>query len=59
VLLTAEADELRRKASEDVADAILRVRQGKVKILPGYDGVYGEIQLRKTDSGQSNLSNFI
>lgn len=59
VLLTADVDELRRKASEDVADAILRVRQGKVKILPGYDGVYGEIKLEETGSGQSSLSSFI
>jgi uncharacterized protein (TIGR00375 family) len=57
VLLTAELDELRRKAPADIADAILRVREGKVKILPGYDGMYGEIQL-KEEVGQSNLSKF-
>ncbi|MCX6775623.1 MAG: endonuclease Q family protein [Candidatus Micrarchaeota archaeon] len=57
VLLTAEMDELRRKAPADIADAILHVREGKVKILPGYDGVYGEIQL-KEEAGQSNLSKF-
>jgi uncharacterized protein (TIGR00375 family) len=57
-LLTSEPDELRSKASEDIADAILRVRAGKVRILPGYDGVYGEIQL-KDESGQSSLSKFL
>jgi PHP family Zn ribbon phosphoesterase len=57
-LLTSEPDELRSRASEDIADAILRVREGKVKILPGYDGVYGEIQL-KDEAGQSSLSKFL
>ncbi len=58
-LLTAEPDELRSRASEDIADAILRVREGKVKILPGYDGVYGEIELRDAEAGQSSLSKFL
>jgi PHP family Zn ribbon phosphoesterase len=26
-----------------IAAAIVRVREGNVKIVPGYDGVYGEI----------------
>jgi len=56
-LLTADADDLRKKAPADIADAIIRVRAGKVKILPGYDGVYGEIKL-KEETGQSDLSKF-
>jgi uncharacterized protein (TIGR00375 family) len=58
-LLTAEEDELREKASEGVADAIMRVREGKVRILPGYDGVYGEIKLIENERGQSSLSKFL
>jgi PHP family Zn ribbon phosphoesterase len=59
ILLNAEPDELKRKAPEDIANAIIRVREGKVKILPGYDGVYGEIKPMDTESGQSNLSKFL
>jgi len=28
--------------SKDITDAILRNREGKIKVKPGYDGVYGE-----------------
>jgi uncharacterized protein (TIGR00375 family) len=58
ILFNAEPDELSRKAPEDIAGAILKVRQGKVKILPGYDGVYGEIELQNEKAGQSSLSDF-
>jgi PHP family Zn ribbon phosphoesterase len=26
-----------------IAEAIVRVREGKVKVIPGYDGVYGQL----------------
>jgi len=41
VLLNATADELKAQADEKVADAIVRVRNGDVRYIPGYDGVYG------------------
>jgi len=59
ILLNATHDELRRNAPQDVADAILKVREGKVEILPGYDGVYGEIKPISIQTGQSSLSKFL
>lgn len=45
VLLNAPFDELKAVAPEKIADAIIRVREGRVTIKPGYDGVYGQLIL--------------
>ncbi|MBW2975826.1 endonuclease Q family protein [Candidatus Woesearchaeota archaeon] len=42
VLLEAEKEELEKAADEKVAEAIINNREGKIKINPGYDGVYGQ-----------------
>jgi len=41
VLLDAEESQLKKVTGEKVAKAIIGVREGKVEIRPGYDGVYG------------------
>ena len=43
VLIDARKEELAKIADEKIADAIIAVREGKVKIKPGYDGVYGHL----------------
>jgi uncharacterized protein (TIGR00375 family) len=68
VLIDASKDALGAVIDEQVADAIVRVRQGQVKVVPGYDGVYGRLVL-PDDSPvanhaprtvqQRNLSDFI
>ncbi len=42
VLIGAEEKEIAKVSGEDIAKAIIEAREGKVKIVPGYDGVYGE-----------------
>ena len=32
-------------ADPRVAEAIIRVREEKAKVIPGYDGVYGQLSL--------------
>jgi PHP family Zn ribbon phosphoesterase len=34
-----------------VADGIIRMRQGKVNIQPGYDGEYGIISIKSQEIG--------
>jgi len=41
VLLNVSKEELLKVTNEKIADAIVKVREGKVKYAAGYDGVYG------------------
>jgi uncharacterized protein (TIGR00375 family) len=41
ILLDAPKEELLKATSEKIADAIIKTRNGEVKYIPGYDGVYG------------------
>jgi uncharacterized protein (TIGR00375 family) len=41
VLLSAPKEELLNVTNEKIADAIIKVREGKVRYQPGYDGTYG------------------
>jgi len=43
VLLDASREALGTVVDEAIAEAIVRVREGLVKVVPGYDGVYGRL----------------
>jgi len=43
VLMDTSKDALKKVTDEKIAEAIVRVRQGKAKVIPGYDGVYGKL----------------
>jgi PHP family Zn ribbon phosphoesterase len=45
ILLDATPDELSSFVPSSILDGIVRMRQGKVSIIPGHDGVYGKIDL--------------
>jgi uncharacterized protein (TIGR00375 family) len=45
VLMDAPLPELIAVAGEEVARAVLEVRGQKAKVIPGYDGVYGQLVL--------------
>jgi PHP family Zn ribbon phosphoesterase len=45
ILLNATPDELASYVPAKILEGIIRMRQGKVSIIPGHDGVYGKISL--------------
>ncbi|MFQ6052893.1 MAG: endonuclease Q family protein [Candidatus Bathyarchaeia archaeon] len=45
VLLDASVEELAGAVGRRLAEAIIAVREGRVEVRPGYDGVYGEVSL--------------
>ena len=45
ILLDSTPDELASFVPTKVLEGIIRMRQGKVSIIPGHDGVYGKITL--------------
>ncbi len=60
ILLSTSIEQIERISSPKIAEGINRVRQGKVNIMPGYDGEYGKIEIfKKKERGkfskQANL----
>ena len=62
VLLDVPEEKLKDVAHEKLVNIIMLNREGKVKIKPGYDGVYGEVVLddgAKIKKAQSSLTSYI
>jgi len=60
VLIDISKGDLEAATLPEIAEGIIRVREGKVNIEPGYDGVYGKIRIfskgeQKTVSRQKTL----
>jgi len=47
ILLDRTKEELLKIADEKIAEGIIRVREGRVNIIPGFDGEYGKISIFK------------
>jgi len=61
ILLDATPDELTSFVPGKILEGIVRMRQGKVTIIPGHDGVYGKISLfpeRKEEGSKEQLKLF-
>ncbi|TET23484.1 MAG: DNA helicase UvrD [Candidatus Cloacimonadota bacterium] len=49
ILLDTPYEDLRRVTDENSADLIMKVRKGDVEVNPGYDGVYGEVRIGRSN----------
>jgi len=62
ILLRASEEELLKGLPRRIAEGVIRVRKGKVKIDPGFDGEYGKISIfgdeEKAVEGEKQLSLF-
>ena len=45
ILLGVPDSDLKSITLPEIVEGVLRVRQGKVKVEPGYDGVYGKVRI--------------
>jgi uncharacterized protein (TIGR00375 family) len=45
ILIDLPSEEIKKIATPKIYEGIMLVRQGKLKIVPGYDGVYGQINI--------------
>jgi len=68
VLIDASREEMSEIVDLKIAEAVFRVREGKAKVIPGYDGVYGQLVifsgekeklLEKGRVKQRSLSDFV
>ena len=45
-LLETGQEEMKKITLPEIADSIIKVRQGDVEIIPGYDGIFGRIKVK-------------
>jgi uncharacterized protein (TIGR00375 family) len=55
VLIDASKEALSSVVNEKIAEAIIRVRQGQAKVVPGYDGVYGQLVIFEGQSREKTV----
>ncbi|MFH0803497.1 MAG: endonuclease Q family protein [Candidatus Tagabacteria bacterium] len=59
ILMDAGYEDLKKVTTDAIVSGIISVREGKVEVIPGYDGEYGKIKIvkekKKIGAGQTRL----
>lgn len=55
ILLNASKDDLKAATLPEIAEGIIRVREGRVNIEPGFDGVYGKVRIFSKEEKKSPI----
>jgi len=58
VLIDTQEAEISKVAGAEIAEAIVRVRHGKARVIPGFDGVYGQLALFEEKTEEPRTSEF-
>jgi PHP family Zn ribbon phosphoesterase len=45
ILFELPEEELRKRIDGDIVDGIYMVREGRINIVPGYDGEFGKVEI--------------
>jgi uncharacterized protein (TIGR00375 family) len=55
VLIDAPKEEMSQIVDLQIAEAITRVREERIRVIPGYDGVYGQLRIFEEEESEKPL----
>ncbi|MFW6110803.1 MAG: endonuclease Q family protein [Thermoproteota archaeon] len=56
VLMDTPKQALSEVVDKNIVEAIVRIRRGEVRVVPGYDGVYGRLLFFEEENGEETLT---
>jgi uncharacterized protein (TIGR00375 family) len=59
VLIDAPEEEMAEIVDPTIAETIVRVREERVRVIPGFDGVYGQLDLSEDSTERTKLSDLV